>query len=816
MKRWALLLFCFLFSQLSSKCLAHAEHTVKVGIYDNKPLVFTGSDGKVEGFLIDILEYIADIEGWQIKYVPGYLAECLERLERGEIDLLVGIEYSRERNRIYDFTYEDSLSDWAIVYSRRGLDLNQIVNLDHKKIAVLHDDIHYHNLRILAKHFGLDCRFIEVYEYDGILKLIDGKRVDAVLVNRLYGLATERDYDAVRSSIIFSPTEIHFAVPKKKNTELIAAIDSHLMTLKGDKNSIYYQSLDRWSPTDAMWAIPKWLLGTLAVAGGLLLLSLAAGLVFRSQVKAKTLELSIKNQELELEAAERKRVEEALRLTQFSIDHSGDCVFWFGSDARLLYVNQAGCKSLGYSAEELTSMSVHDIDPNFQSGDWPAHWQKLKKLVFFTTEFLHRRKDGSVFPVELAINHLEFEGNEYHCTFARDITERKKVEEERESMQAQLRQAQKMEAVGTLAGGIAHDFNNILQAVQGYAELLILGKSIPRSGQQELEEIVRAAKRGAELTRQLLTFSRKVESRLRPTDLSREVVNVRRLLERTVPKMIKIELSLTSDLKIVNADPGQVEQVLVNLAVNAKDAMPEGGKLVIKTANITLDGKDCRLHRVARPGDYVQLTVSDTGHGIDEDTLEHIFEPFYTTKGPGQGTGLGLATVYGIVESHNGYITAHSRQGEGSTFKIYLPALDSGVESVQLDQNLAPLEGGTETILLVDDEESIRKLGCQILETFGYTVHLAADGESALERYREAKGQINLVVLDLIMPGMGGRRCLEELLKVDPEARIAITSGYSPEGPARETLINGARGFVSKPYEIAQMLREIRKVLDQE
>ncbi len=816
MKKWAVFLSCFFLLQLCARSLVYGEHKLKVGIYDNKPLVFTGSDGKAKGFLIDILEYIGSKEGWQIEYVSGYWAECLERLEKSEIDLLVGVEYSKQRNRIYDFTYETSLSDWGIVYAKKGLSLNQISNLDQKRIAVVHGDIHYNNLRKLAEQFKLNCRFVELFEYDGILELIDSKRVDAAVVNSLYGLEFERYHSAVKSPIIFSPTEVHFAVPKKQYPDLINIIDGHLAALKADKQSVYYRSLEEWSPVSEIWVLPKWLFGALAVAGGLLLLSVATGLAFRAQVKAKTLELSIKNEELELEVAERKRVEETLRLTKFSIDHAGDSVFWLGQDAQVIYVNDAACASLGYSSEELTSMTVHDIDPNFPEEIWPRHWQGLKKRVFSTAESQHRRKDGSVFPVELTINHLEFEGKEYHCTFARDITERKKVEEEREKMQAQLRQAQKMEAVGTLAGGIAHDFNNILQAVQGYAELLILGIAGPQSGQRELQEIVRAAKRGSELTRHLLTFSRKVESELRPTDLSHEVVNVRRLLERTIPKMIKFELYLAKNLKTVNADPGQVEQVLMNLAVNAKDAMPEGGRLVIETENITLGENDCRLHHVPRPGDYVRLTVSDNGHGMDEDALDHIFEPFYTTKGPGKGTGLGLATVYGIVESHNGYITAHSKLGEGSTFKIYLPVVESGKKTVQLGERSTALQGGTETILLVDDEEPIRNLGRQILETFGYKVLIAADGERALEIYREAEKEISMVILDLIMPGMGGGRCLKELLNLDPRARVAIASGYSPDGPSREVLLNGARGFVSKPYEVKHMLKEVRRVLEQD
>ncbi len=816
MKRWAFLITCFLFLQAAPTCLTWAGNTLKVGIYDNKPLVFKDGDGKVKGFLVDILEYIASKEGWQIEYVPGYWVEGLERLERAEIDLLLGIEYSRERNTVFDFTYETSLSDWGVVYTPKGSELNQIVDLDNKKIAVVHDDIHYTNLVKLAEYFKLNCRFVEVYDYDGILELVNNNRVDAGIVNRLYGLVFEKYYKVTRSPVIFSPTEVHFAVPKTRHFEVIETIDSHLLVLKGDKTSIYYQSLGRWIPPEGTWTIPKSLLIALAVAGGLLLLSLATGLVFRAQVKSKTNELYVKNQELELEVAERKRVEDALRLTQFSVDRAGDNVFWVDSDAGFFYVNEAACESLGYSRKELLSMTVHDIDPNFPAKAWPAHWEEVAQRGSVIIESRHRRKTGEVFPVEISINYLEFEGNEYHCAFARDITERKNAETERERMQAQLRQAQKMEAVGTLAGGIAHDFNNMLQAVQGYAELLLLDRKDNLPGHRELREIVRATKRGAELTKQLLTFSRKVDSKLRPTNLSQEVENAKRLLERTIPKMINIESRLATDLKIVNADPVQVEQILMNLAVNAKDAMAEGGKLIIETKNIVLDEADCKLQRVPNTGEYVQLTVSDTGHGIDRDTLEHIYEPFYTTKGPGKGTGLGLATVYGIVENHNGFITAHSKPGEGSTFNIFLPAMEAGEENIELDEQVTAMQGGTETILLVDDEESIRNLGCQMLENFGYTVLVAEDGESALELYREATERINLVVLDLIMPGMGGRRCLEELLRINPEARVAIASGYYPDGPTRDILKNGAKGFVGKPYEIAQILKEVRRVLDQD
>jgi two-component system, cell cycle sensor histidine kinase and response regulator CckA len=792
-----------------------AARPVKVGVHDNQPLSFVDANGQAKGFLIDILEYIGSKEGWRLEYIPGSLAECLERLKRGEIDLAVGIEYSRERNRVYDFTYEDIFTDWGVAYTQEDSDINQIVNFDNKKIAVVHDDIHYQNLRNLAKQLKLKCRFVEAYEYDAVLKLIERKKVDAGVVNRLYGLEFEKDYRVSRSPIIFSHTEVHFAVPKKKHRDLIRAIDKHLAPLKSDKHSIYHQALDKWTPTNVKWQLPKWFMGILAAAGGLLLLFFVTGLILRAQVKTKTAELFLVNEEMRAEIAERKRVEEALRLTQFSVDKAGDAVFWMGPDAKFIYVNDTACSSLGYSREELLSMRVHDIDPNFPEIAWPEHWQEVRRRGAFIVESQHRTREGKVFPVEIKVNYLEFEGEEYNCAFARDITERQEAEKEKERMQVQLRQAQKMEAVGTLAGGIAHDFNNLLQAVQGYAQLLLLRKDGDDDGQRELQQIVRAAERGADLTQQLLTFSRKVESELQPIDFNREVENVRLLLERTIPKMIEVEFRLAEDLKMVNADSGQVEQILMNLVVNAKDAMPDGGKLVVETANVTLDQDYCRIHRVANPGNYVQLTVTDTGHGIDKMTIEHIFEPFYTTKETGKGTGLGLATVYGIVKSHNGHIVCYSEPDEGTTFKIHLPTIDSTQEARKAEDHLTAPEGGSETILLVDDEEPIRSLGTQILEEFGYTVLTAADGESALRLYSEEQEKIDLVILDLIMPGMGGKLCLVELLKINLEAKVAIASGYSPDGPTKEILKNGAKGFISKPYDLRQMLRVVREVLDQ-
>jgi CheY-like chemotaxis protein len=331
---------------------------------------------------------------------------------------------------------------------------------------------------------------------------------------------------------------------------------------------------------------------------------------------------------------------------------------------------------------------------------------------------------------------------------------------------------------------------------------------------EKLEAIEKSVQRASDLTKRLLIFSRKVKSKLRPMDLNQEVVQIVKMLDRMIPKMVSIEIKLAGDLKSVSADPVQIEQIMMNLGVNARDAMPDGGNLIFETENITLDSKFCKTHLGTTPGEYVLLSVSDTGHGMEKDIQTHIFEPFFTTKEAGKGTGLGLATVYGIVQSHRGHITCESEPGQGTTFRIYFPSVELKMQEPEVREVQLPVMGGSETILLVDDEESIRKPGEEMLASVGYKVLTAPDGETALEIFSKQHENIALIILDLIMPGMGGRQCLEEILKVNPQTQVIVTSGYSVDGSAKETIESKAKGFVSKPYDGRELLKFVREVLD--
>ncbi len=394
---------------------------------------------------------------------------------------------------------------------------------------------------------------------------------------------------------------------------------------------------------------------------------------------------------------------------------------------------------------------------------------------------------------------------------------RRRSHEDSLLVEAQLHQAQKMESLGTLAGGIAHDFNNILSTIIGYSELAIEDAAAGKTNHQktQLAEILNAGERAKDLVTQILTFSRKMEPELKPINLNQVIRETSKMLERTFPKMISIEQNLLPDLWMVKANIGNIAQILMNLFTNALDAMPDGGRLVIETDNVTLDPEYTRPFAEMVPGKYVQLTVSDTGWGMDTQTMDQIFDPFFTSKEVGKGTGLGLSTVYGIVKSHGGHIICRSKQGQGSSFIIFLPVITSGIFPEKTEEtDTDDFRGMEETILLVDDEAPIRHLGNKVLTRGGYRVVLADCGENALSIYREQGDEIDLVILDISMPGMGGHKCLKELLLLNPEIKILISSGYSLSGHLNDSLDNGAAGFMPKPFGSMDMLKKVREVLD--
>jgi two-component system cell cycle sensor histidine kinase/response regulator CckA len=645
-----------------------------------------------------------------------------------------------------------------------------------------------------------------------------------------------------------------------------------------------------------------------------------------------------------LNVTERKQTEESLSLTQFSVDHAGDAIFWISPSGRIIYANELACRELGYSPRELMSMSAFDITVGMLPHTWPDRWQRIKDSGTLNFEEERLKKDGTVFPVEVTINFLEYDDQEFVLVFARDVSERKRAESlqretsarlelaldsskmgvwdwdvvtgliewspqmfdlfeldpdsvtgsfeswrsrlhpedlamaesrigaalqerttlnsdyrlllpdgrirwinargegayddqglpvrmlgicwditERKQAEAsllereeQLRQSQKMEAVGQLAGGIAHDFNNLLTTITGYSELLLSSAELAHTpALEDIKEIKLAADRAAALTRQILAFSRK--QALRPTSilLNDVLTAMVPLLNRTLGEDIDLVSVLQADLGHAEVDLHQFEQVLTNLALNARDAMPAGGRLTLETANTELDEGLCLSHPGLTPGDFVMLAVSDTGIGMGPAILEHIFEPFFTTKAPGEGTGLGLAVVYGIVKQSHGSISVSSEPGKGTTFRIYLPRV-SAREAVEV---LAPPayvpSSARETVMVVEDEPSLRSLIERVLTVAGYRVFSFGSAAEAIAAFDEG-WPVDLLLTDVVLPGgMQGNELVRMVQDARPELPVLYMSGYTRDAIVHAGRLDEGVTFLEKPFTPENLTRMVGRVLEQ-
>jgi hypothetical protein len=423
-------------------------------------------------------------------------------------------------------------------------------------------------------------------------------------------------------------------------------------------------------------------------------------------------------------------------------------------------------------------------------------------------ELKWKKKDGSVIAVRVSGRVVGLEGSPEEALeiIAEDITERRALED-------QFRQAQKMEAVGRLAGGVAHDFNNLLLVISGYAEVMLEQLERESSLHQKAVAIQQSADRATTLTRQLLAFSRKQLLELKVVDVNAIVADMERLLRPLIGENIELVTKLGSELGRTRADSGQLEQVLMNLVVNSKDAMPEGGRITIATENVTLDDSYRRKHTFIQPGPYVMLSVSDTGVGMSKETQAQIFEPFFTTKEKGKGTGLGLSTVYGIVKQSGGYVFVQSELGRGSTFRIYLPRVDDPAETYSPTKTAQEAINGTETVLLVEDEESVRQLVKETLQARGYRVMEAENGRAGLEVAESYGGTIDMVITDVVMPGMSGRELAKKLVAARPNTKVLYLSGYTEDSVVQQDVLGSGTSFLQKPFTLQTLAKKVREIL---
>jgi two-component system, cell cycle sensor histidine kinase and response regulator CckA len=496
-------------------------------------------------------------------------------------------------------------------------------------------------------------------------------------------------------------------------------------------------------------------------------------------------------------------------LKSLLLDVAPVSLFLFKREGALLYVNDMASDSLGYRREDLMAKNFLDLIAEEHTGQTESRIKNLseKKLEVFETAM--RRLDGSIIPVEARVRSFHMDGHAFTIAISRDITEHKQLE-------AQFIQAQKMEAIGRLAGSVAHDFNNLLTAISGFGNF-IKGALLPGDPKMDdIEEILSAADRASNLTRQLIAFSRRQVISPRVFDLNELVANMNKILRRLIREDIEFVLIPSGEPLLIKADPGMMEQVIINLVINARDAMPNGGRLSLETSGIELDENYAHLLLDARPGKCALLIISDSGCGMTDEVKKFIFEPFFTTKEASKGTGLGLATVYGIVKQHNGNIWVYSEPGQGTTFKIYIPLAHEKEEGPPHVYEVSTLPHGKETILVAEDAQAVRSIAVLILKELGYQILEAENGSEALKISQDYPEPIHLLLTDVVMPLMNGKVLAENLRVERPDAKVLFVSGYTDDHILSRGILEHGTAFLQKPFTAISLAHKVREVLDRQ
>ncbi len=930
----AVILFILLFFQPGYPCALRADSAVKIGVYNNPPLIFMGTDGTPKGIFADIIEYVAEKEHWRIEYVAGTFDQCMSRLADHQIDLLCTVAYTAERAQRYDFTRENLLTNWGQLFTARGSDIRSVADLSGKKVAVLKGDVHALALDRLIKDFGIACQIIETDDYHAVLQQVSAGKADAGVANRFFGMQFASRYNVDINGVVFNPIKIHYAAAKDQKAGLLRTVDRYIVALKKDERSIYYRSLEKWLGVALLKdGLSQWARWVIWIAIGVLVVLFAGVLIFKQQLRARTRELTA-------ELALRRKTEADLRESeerwQFALEGSGDGVWDWDVNTGRVYFSRQWKAMLGFEEDEIGDTfdewesRVHPDDKAHAHADLERHF--AGKVPYYQNEHRMRCKDGTLKWILDRGKVMEWsqDGKPLRVIgIHTDITERRDAEKalrdseqhlnaifqanpdpmviydtngyprfinpaftkvfgwsldevegaripfvpedqkqitseqieaiyrtekptvfetrrltrdgrslsviisaalikeadtalsvgmivnltditERKLLEAQYEHAQKMESLGTLAGGIAHDFNNLLMGIQGRASLMRMDLPLGHPCCEHIDGIEEYVRSATSLTRQLLGLARGGKYEVKPLDMNTLVKHSSEMFGRT-RKEIRIQSRLSDGLPAVEADQGQIEHVLLNIYVNAWQAMPGGGTLSLETSQVILGDRFARLHQ-AEPGLYVKILISDTGIGIDDAVRHRIFDPFFTTKEKDRGTGLGLASAYGIIRNHGGFITVDSEIGHGATFAVFLPASGKEARSIAMEEG-EPLKG-KETVLLVDDEEMIIEVGRAMLQRLGYVVITARSGKAALDAVRTDGSKIDLVILDLIMPEMDGRATFDRIKAIAPDMAVLLSSGYALDSQAEAVLKSGCNGFLQKPFNIAELSKKIRTILD--
>lgn len=813
----AFLLILFLLLGLVSSYPASAERVVKVGIYDNKPLIYLDPKGQGRGFFADVLEHIASSEKWQIEYVHGTFHQGLSRLVDDQIDILCTVARSEDREEQFDFNEESLLTNWGQLVISGNKNINAIMDIDGRKIAVLKGDIYYFYFKQLIMGFGLSCEILETESYHSVLDLVSRNEADAGVVNRIFGIQHGQNYNVDKSGVIFSPIKLHYAVPTGKNQAILSTIDSYLKRLKSNKNSIYHRSLNKWleigPPQQSFLPLAKWIL---LGGAGIFLFLLGTSIVLRSQIRSKTKALTI-------ELRRREQAEEALRESEKHFRDLAEMlpegVFEADKDMKITYANQRALSLFGYKKEDI-SKGLNGFDVLAPEDRERAKENALRRFHgenIGAVEYRGLKKDGSTFPVlyhnDPIINQNVIEGVRGIIV---DLTESKKAEKILKQNEEKLARSKKMESLGLLAGGVAHDLNNVLAGIVSYPDLILMGLPEDSKFRKSIETIQASGNRAAAIVQDLLTVARGVATTKEPLNLNDIVGDY--LISPEFNKLsqhhpsVEIITDLHMDLLNIKGSQVHITKVVMNLVSNAAEAIKEKGRVTVSTMNRYLDYPLIGYNDV-NVGEYVVLSVSDNGPGISSDDLERIFEPFYTKKVMGRsGTGLGLAVVWNVLQDHDGYIDVKS-DGNGTVFELYFPITRDEVSDKPIPLSLNDCKGNGEAVLVVDDIESQRDISCKMLAALGYKANAVSSGEEAVEHLKQHSYE--LVLLDMIMdPGINGYETYEQILIHTPRQKAIIVSGYAETAAVKETQKLGAGKYIKKPLTLESLGPAIREELE--
>ncbi len=770
------------------------------GDHNYPPFEFIDPDGKPAGFMVDLTRAIAREMNMDIQIRLAPWTDTVQALETGEIDAVQGMFYSGERDRTLDFSPHHMVSHYVSVVAEDRSPPETVAELAGLNLVVQQGDI---ILEYLAEH-DLMSRVTVLKNQEDVLLSVTEKRFDCALAPRISALymIREKGWRLNLSRAHFYAGEYSYAV-KDDRRALLAQLSEGLEIV--EQSGEYRRIQDEWLGMYQEKSLPVTQILRYAAMVLLPLLLILAGMLLWSRALRR--QVARKTRELQDSVEFQQAMVACSPVALYSIDFDGNVTAW----------NESAQNIFGWTAEEVLGRPLPVVPE-----DRLPEFEELRRRVmtqgpFTGLEVVRRRKDGTLFDASLSAAPIrDSKGTIIGIMGAlEDITKEKKQEADREKLQEQLAQAQKMESVGRLAGGVAHDFNNMLNVIIGYAELGQVKTTPDNPLYADFQEILDASRRSSDIIRQLLAFARKQTIQPRVLDLNEVIEGTLKMLRRLIGEDITLYWHPGPELRSVFMDASQVDQVLANLLVNARDAIDGTGHVTIETRNVSVDEEYCTVHSGFTPGDFVMLAVSDDGSGMDRHTRENLFEPFFSTKKQGKGTGLGLATVYGIVKQNNGFIHVYSEPGGGATFKIYLPCHDGPARENGLHQETPVPPARGETLLIVEDEKSILKLAGKILEALGYQVIAVLDPLEALERIAHHDGDIHLLLTDVVMPRMNGRDLAKQVQEKFPDIRVLYMSGYTANVIAHHGILDTSINFIQKPFTNRDLAVKVRAVLDQ-